>query len=81
MATTMSHQAIGSIVSYRPCKASQFPKESLNVPMKFRHKRFKIEATASQLVDIVLSPSKNKPLESKKKTSMLLFLIGLMSVL
>ncbi|KAL1204229.1 2,3-bisphosphoglycerate-dependent phosphoglycerate mutase 2 [Cardamine amara subsp. amara] len=70
MATTMSHQAIGSIVSYRPCKASQFLKEQpLNVPMKFTHKRFKIEANASQLVDSVLSPSKNKPLESKKKSN------------
>jgi len=76
--TTMSHQAIGSVVSQRPFKASQFLKEPLNnVPMKFRQKRFKIEATASQIsvVDNTFlspSPSKNKPHESKKKSSMLL---------
>lgn len=79
--TTMSHQAIGSVVSHRPVKASQFLKEPLNVPMKFRQKSFKIEATASQISVVdntVSSPSKNKPYESKKKSSMLLlFLVSL----
>lgn len=76
--TTMSHQAIGSIVSHRPFKASQFLKEPLNVPMKFRPKRFKIEATASQISVVdntFLSPTKNRPQESKKKSSMLLLVL------
>ncbi|EOA34076.1 hypothetical protein CARUB_v10021577mg [Capsella rubella] len=71
--TTMSHQAIGSTVSHRPFRASQFLKEPLNVPMNFIPKRFKIEATASSQVSVigntVLSPSKNKPFESKKKSN------------
>lgn len=78
MAAVVSHQAIGSIVSHRPSnfKASHFPKEPLNVPMKLRHRGFKIEATASQipvLDNTLSSPSKNIPLAYKKKSSMLLF--------
>ncbi|CAH2067784.1 unnamed protein product [Thlaspi arvense] len=73
MATVVSHQAIGSIVSHRPSsfKASQFLKEPLNVPMKLRRKGFKIEATASQIpvLDTVLSPSKNTPQAFKKKSN------------
>lgn len=77
MATVVSHQAIGSIVSQRSFnfKASQFLKEPpLNKPMKLGHKGLKIEATASQIpvFEPVLSPSKNITHESKKKSSMLL---------
>lgn len=71
MATVVSHQAITSQRPSSNFKASHFLKEPLNVPIKLRQKRFKIQATASQapLLDPVLSPSKTIPQSYKKKSS------------
>lgn len=76
MATAVSLQAIiGSIASQSPSnsKASLFPKEPFNLPIKFRQNRcFKIEATtASQtpVLDTLLSPSKTTTTPHKKKSS------------
>ena len=71
MATVVSHQAITSQRTSSNFKASHFLKEPLNVPIKLRQKRFKIQATASQapLLDPVLSPSKTIPQSYKKKSS------------
>ncbi|CAN7065446.1 hypothetical protein Bca4012_102195 [Brassica carinata] len=76
MATVVSLQAIiGSIASQSPSnsKASLFPKEPFNLPIKFRQNRcFKIEATtASQtpVLDTLLSPSKTTTTPHKKKSN------------
>ncbi|KAF8103549.1 hypothetical protein N665_0188s0480 [Sinapis alba] len=76
MAAVVSHQLISSIASHTTSnsKASLFPKESsMNVPMKFRQNRFKIEATttASQtpLLNTLLSPSSKTTTPYKKKSN------------
>lgn len=80
MATVVSHHLISSIASpHSPSnsKASLFPKEPFNLPIKFRQNRFKIEATtASQtpVLDPLLSPSKTTPHKKKSNEASLILI-------